>query len=98
MTVRLCGGYEAVRAGRLHGGKEKRGQAATVAAAAAIIMQTCCRCDKVTTYKHQSDLNLADHLPEALSGSLPSQFGASEKHRELHALPDTSAVTVPSRK
>lgn len=93
LTARLCGGYKAVRAGRLHSGKEKRGQAA----AAATIMQTRCRCDKVTTSKHQSRLNLADHLPEALCARLPSQFGAhrtSDRHRELHALPDPSVVTV----
>lgn len=93
LTARFCRGYKAVRAGSLHGGKEKRGQAA----AAATIMQTRCRCDKVTTSKHQSRLNLTDHLSEAHCAWLPSQFGAHrtyDGHRELHALPDPSAVTV----
>lgn len=33
------------------------------------------RCDKVTACKHQSNLNLAYHLPRAVCGSFPSPFG-----------------------
>lgn len=46
------------------------------------------RCDKVTACKHQSNLNLAYHLPRAVGRSFPSPFGvpnASEQDRVLHS-------------
>lgn len=57
------------------------------------------RCDKVTACKHQSNLNLAYHLPSAVCSSFPSPFGVLKHPRrtESYTLLDPSVVIMSLR-
>lgn len=73
------------------------GSKETIGEAAAIILPTCCRCDKVTTCKHQSKLELADRLSRAIRSSSPSPFGAAEHASSTGAAQDRTCVLSLSR-